>query len=343
MPVAKSSFTATEIKAGIMVLASLAVLILFLVVVQGLRPPEETKTFYVAFTDTGGLNRGADIRFGGAKVGRVTQIELDPADKSKIRVTAQVRPEVPVNEKSQSFIGQTTLTAEKHLEITTGENTAPLLAEGASIPSRSGGLFDQAGALARSVESALEDVRDLLGVRQAKEKEKAGEGNMVTVTSLFQGVDTTIKNGSTLVGDIKNTVAESRMDVDNILKKVQEVEDGARDLVADIRDVVADNRPHVDGAMAGVRDIVDKVQPAVERVTALTERLDAIADALQEGLDSASAVAGEAQGALSDNRPVIDDIVLDLRETVRYLKTFSRTLSEQPEAVIRGKNVEGRR
>jgi len=338
MPVEKRSFTATEIKAGIMVLASVAMLALFLIVVQGMRPPEKTKTFYVAFTDTGGLNRGADIRFGGAKVGRVAQIELDPEDHSKIRVTANVRPEVPVNDKSQSFIGQTTLTAEKHLEITTGEKSAPLLAEGAVIPSRSGGLFDQAGALARSVESALEDVRDLLGVRQAKEKKT----DMVTVTSLFEGVDTTIKSGTTLVGDIKNTVAESRVDVDKILKKVQEVEDGARDLLADLRDIVGDNRKHIDGSIEGVHGIIEDAQPAVERVTALTERLDEIANALQEALDEAGAVAGEAKGALSDNRPVVDDIVLDLRETVRYLKTFSRTLSEQPEAVIRGKNVEGR-
>jgi hypothetical protein len=34
---------------------------------------------------------------------------------------------------------------------------------------------------------------------------------------------------------------------------------------------------------------------------------------------------------------------LDLRETVRNLKTFARTMADQPQAIIRGRELEGRR
>jgi len=121
MPAKQHDFTATEIKAGIMVLASLIILVGFLVAIRGCRPQDETaKTFYAVFTDISGLNRGADVRFGGVQVGKVTAIEPDPDDRTHIRVTAVIEGYVPVNHGSIATIEQVTMTTEKHLEISTG-------------------------------------------------------------------------------------------------------------------------------------------------------------------------------------------------------------------------------
>jgi hypothetical protein len=48
-------------------------------------------------------------------------------------------------------------------------------------------------------------------------------------------------------------------------------------------------------------------------------------------------------GTLIDNRPVLEDTLIDLRETVRYLRDFSRTISEEPQSVIRGAGPQGRK
>lgn len=343
MPAKKHNFTVTEIKAGALVLAGAAVVALFIAVISGLRPPERTLALSASFTDTGGLNKGADVRFGGAKVGRVTAIELDPDDQSRVRVEARVKEGTPVNAASEAFITQTTLTSEKHLEITTGSKDAPLVASGAVIPTGAGGLFDQAGQVARSVTDILQDVKDLVGVEEAKQKETAGEEEMVTITALIRSVDKTLNEGDKLVADIRDVVSDKKGDISDILKKVKEVEDAARKLVEDLNATVAENREPLKGAVAGVRDAVAGAQPIVERVAALSDRLDEIAGALQSVLTRADAAAREAGGLVADNRPVLEDLILDLRETVRYLKSFARTMAEQPEAVIRGKGLEGRR
>src|SRR5690606_13993769 len=102
---------------GVLVLAGIAVFLVFLAVIQGYRPPAEEHVFICRFNDTLGLNKGADVRFGGLKVGYVGIIEADPTAPEKIRVEAVVPPELRVNEKSIAYVSQTTLTAEKHLEI----------------------------------------------------------------------------------------------------------------------------------------------------------------------------------------------------------------------------------
>lgn len=333
MAAKKHNFTGTELKAGMFVIVSVGVLILFVAMIKGIRPPEETRTFHAYFTNTAGLNVGGDVRFGGAKVGRVSAITFDPANQSQIRVEAQIAEDVPVNKESRAYITQISLTAEQHLEITTGneEEEAELLKDGDEIEMEQGGLFGQMAELA-------DDVKDMMGVQEAKEK-----GEMVTIAALFETVDKTIKGGSELVDDIRGVVGDTKGDVSKILTKIQEIGDSSNALVSDLKAMLGENRESIKGALEGVQGIMEDARPIVERVKGMTDRLDDMASALQATLDNASSLSGDAQGLIENNRPVIDDIVLDLRETVRYLKDFSRTMAEQPEAVIRGKSPEGRK
>lgn len=343
MPAKKHNFTLTEIKAGVMVIVSLAVLGLFVAAITGMRPPEKVRKFNVYFKDTAGLNKGADVRFGGTKVGRVNAIELDPTDKTRLRVEAAVREGIPVNEKSEAFITQITLTSEKHLEITTGEAGVPLTADNGEIKSRAGSLFDQADELVAKVQARLDDVKELMGVEKAKQKEAATGEEMATVASIMKTVDSAVQKGEGLVGDVRDVVSEKKADVTAILDKVKDLEDEAKKLVTDVDATLAENRESIKGALGGVKDIVEEAKPIIERVASLSDRLDEIADLLEGTLKNTEGLTGEAGGLIADNRPAIEDIIIDLRETVRYLKTFSRTMAEQPEAVIRGKNTEGRK
>jgi len=348
MPAKKHNFTVTEIKAGVLVVVSVALLAGFVAVISGMRVPEERQNFYVHFADTAGLNQGADVRFGGTLVGRITAITLDPNDQSRLRVDFEVRQGVPINVESEAFITQTTLMSEMHLEISTGGSGAKLLENGTEITSTAGGLFGQVGKV-------LEDVRALMGVDEAKKQEEeaqeAGEEDeFVTIETIFKTVDGAVAEGEGLVGDVRDVVAEKREVVSSIIDKVVEIEDkvleieeAANGLVGDVDGLLAENRPNIKEAIAGVRAIIDDVQPLIDQVMAVADELDDIVAMVEATLENAESLTGEASGLLADNRPVIEDLLLDLRETVRHLKTFARTMAEQPQAVIRGKSPEGRK
>ncbi len=339
MPSKKHDFTLVEIKAGVMVVVSGAVLALFVAVLTGLRTPETMKTFHAYFTDTKGLNKGGDVRFGGVKKGRVVRIEPDDADQSRIKVTFAVGQEVPVNAKSAAFVTQTTLTAEPHLEITTGEPDASLLEDGVVVPEAegtAGGLFGALDEMAKSVVPVLDDVKELLGVEEHKGKAGETDEELVTITAIFSDVADAVKESTDLVKDVRGVIGDSSDDVATILTKVQDVEDSAKELVDQLNRVLEENR-------AGIKGSIEGAQRMIDNVVAVSGRLDEVASSLQVTLDNAEGLTGDAKGLIQDNRPVLEDILLDLRETVRHLKTFARTMAEEPEAVIRGKTPHGRK
>lgn len=326
----KHNFTKTEIKAGLLVIASIVVFALFVAAVTGLRPPKPMKTFYSDFVNLKGLSAGADVMFGGMMVGRVTEIGLLKDHPSLIRVTFVVNENVPINEESRATIAQTTLTAENHLELTTGSDRAALVANGAIVPSQEGGIFDVAGLVAQDVRELLGDIRNLLGVKERSKEE------LVTIEDLFTNVQEAVDEGTGAVKDVRSIVADNRDDIDAIVKKVQDIEDSADKLVKDINAVVTENRP-------GINASVENVRQATERVKAATDRLDGLASRLQAALDNAHKASGDTAELIEKARPVIEEMILDLRETVWSLKGFARTIDEQPESVLRGTTPQGRK
>ena len=331
MPAKKHNFTVTEIKAGLMVLASLAVFAVFLFTASGMRVKEEVASYHVRFHNTLGLNQGADVRFGGARIGKVTSIGLDSEDQSLIRITFEVMAGVPINADSVASIGAVSLTMQKHLEISTGSKDAALLAAGSEVPVEEGDLMSAGTKLAETVQKVLDDVRDLFGVKEAKEK---GE-DIVRLTKILEDVDGTVNEGTDLVKDVRGVVSDARPDVEEILAKVKDIEDGAQKLVDNINSIVEENREGIGQAIGKVSDILDGIN-------SLTSQLDALSETLKDTLDSAAGATGVAEGFLGSQRAVIEDVILDVKEAVRYLKEFAATIAEQPESVFRGSERRGR-
>lgn len=351
MAAKKHDFTKAEIAAGALVLVSGAVLVGFIVVIQGLRPEESTKTYVAQFTNTVGLNMGADVRFGGLKVGRVTGIAPDPEDQSQVRVQLTVPPDTPVNEESVASIEQTTLTAEKHLEISTGSKEAAPLSDGAVVRAltKSGGLVelpDVSGAMTK-VEDLLDDIMEFLGVDEAQEREEQGEEQFAKVSRVSADVRKALDEGTALLDDVRGVIEEQRPNITEITGKVKDIQDSVNEVMDQVNEMLAENREPIHDTLTGVDKSVESVQgilgDAGTIMDGLSGDLDALMASLQSALDNADGLSGNARDFLDRNRPAIEDIVAELRETLRYLREFSRTMAEQPQSVLRGKAAEGRK
>ena len=350
-------FTATEIRAGIFVLLSGIVLIVFSAAVLKYRPQGDTKTYYVYASDTAGLGRSAVVRFGGVIVGRITDVGTDPDDQSRIRATLQVASSTPVNTDSKAFVGQTTLTSEKHLEITTGTKDAPLLGPFSEIPSTVGGLFGDLSGLSTAVTQLLEDVTVLLGISDAEGKQifALDDGRTIaelfftmdglladfrvllgvvdekgrplvlegrkTFSELMVNLDEAVAHGGDLLGGLEEVLEENRDNVKEVLTTAKEVGDSAQKAVDHLDSILTDNRENIDGAIEGARD-------ALESLDSLTAELEKLTVSLLEVIDR--------------NGATLEDTLRDLSDTMRNLKEVTRTLADQPQAIIRGKQPVGR-
>jgi virulence factor Mce-like protein len=331
MPAKQHDFTATEIKAGILVLVSFFVLVGFLVAIRGCRPSEgEAKVYYAIFTDISGLNRGADVRFGGVRVGRVTAIEPDPDSRAQIRVTAEVNGDVPVNHGSIASIQQVTLTTEKHLEISTGADNAALHENGDTLrSSASGGLFDipDVGGVITRRETMLDTINALLGA------DENGEDEVVDLGEVLTSLKTTLDEGAGVARSAGAVIEDNRENIDRIVTQLAVLEETATALMADLHEVVVENRGSIQGSFENLETLTAE----------LNSRLDELVTTLQTTLGYIEDFGGNSSDLMDQQRPTIEEMLLNLQEATRNLKEFSRILAEQPDALIRGKGQQGRK
>lgn len=333
MPVEQRDFTATEIRAGLLVLVSFVILVGFLAAVRGCRPRDDSaKQYYATFTDISGLNAAADVRFGGVRVGRVTAIAPDAEDRSRIRVTVEVKGDIPVNEGSVASIEQVTMTAEKHLEISTGGADQPLHESGDTVSSSpSHGLLDLPdleGVVVR-LNTLLDGLNTLIGVNQTG----AEAADVIDLKEIFVSLKATLDESAEVARDVSAVIGENRAGLGEIVKKLSALEGAATELMTQLNAVVAENRDPLHESVGNLQQMTAE----------MSERISELGDSLQATLTYLQNVGGNSSHMLDDQRPTIEEILINLQETTRNLREFSRVLADQPDALIRGKKQQGRK
>ena len=335
MPAKQHDFTATEIKAGILVLASFIILVGFLVAIRGCRPQDDTaKTFYAVFTDISGLNRGADVRFGGVRVGKVTAIEPDPDDRARIRVTSVVEGYVPVNHGSVATIEQVTMTTEKHLEISTGGAEEPLHDSGDLLTSSGGGgLFDMPDleGVTTRLETMLDGINALLGV--SGPEGGADDPVAVDLAEVLASLKITLDEGAEVARGAGAVIEDNRAGIEEIVTRLAALEETATELMTQLNGVIEENRGSIHQSFGNLEELTGE----------LNKRVDELMATLQTTLKYLQDLGGNSSDLLDDQRPTIEEMLLNLQETTRNLKEFSRILADQPDALIRGKGKQGRK
>ena len=93
------------------------------------------REFRAAFHSVAGLNRGDEVRYGGLLVGTVTDMDLDPADPTRILVKFTVRERIPVMTDTRASVGQVGLLGEPYLDLDPGRPGGTRAPDGSLLPS----------------------------------------------------------------------------------------------------------------------------------------------------------------------------------------------------------------
>jgi len=334
MAAKKDDFTATEIKAGLFVVVSVLLLIFFVAAIRGCRPRDDTAKFYYAsFTDISGLDVRADVRFGGVKVGRVTAIAPDPEDRSLIRVTGEVDGDVPVNQASVASVEQITLTAEKHLEISTGDATSPLLQSGDTLIAHtgSGGFMDipDLEGITTRLEVLLDSATQLMGGTPVGGDHR----EIVDLPEVTAALRTTLDASTGAVREINTVIADNRKGLADVVAHLAALEAKATELVTQLNAVVGENRGPLNDTVLNLQRLTDET----------ADRMDDLLASLGVTFARLQDMGGNASDLLDEQRPTIEQILLNLEDTTRNLRRLSETLANNPSAIVRGARPQGRK
>ncbi len=337
MPAKKSNFTVTEIKAGVMVVASILVVAAFVAAMRGCGSGATSMNRFSAdFTSIIGLNLGAEVRFGGVKAGKVVGIAADPEDRSRIRVVFEVPIDVPVNHGSVATIEQISLTTAKHLEISTGGADEPLHVSGDKIASRtnSGGFVDipNLESVMSRLDTLLDSLNAMLGVERARALADESGEEMVDLAAVVAALEKTLNAGTSTFEHLSGVIADNRGGLAEIVDRLVQLEESATELLTNLNAAVEENREPLKATMVNLQELSAEASRQLEELTA------SLAVTLQYLQD----MSGNASDLVEGKRPTLEQILDNLEATTRSLKQFSQALAEQPNAVVRGAKPQGR-
>lgn len=159
----------TEIRTGLLVVISLAVLVALLIYLgaPGVFVPQ--KTFHIFFDNAAGLEPGAPVLLAGRKIGRVGTLyspvaEKDrPSPKMETLVEVQVAQSAKIFKKVKAQMTLPSLLGKPVIDFTSGEEGSGLALDGAHfIGERQPGLADAVPAVLEKIDPALTKVSTTL-------------------------------------------------------------------------------------------------------------------------------------------------------------------------------------
>lgn len=324
-----------EMKVGALILASVVLLVAFVVVMGGLSL-QPTYRILVDFDNPGGLQSGAPVRIAGARVGRITAIEFRGGQKDKdgkqvkpIRVIAAIDAEhqKAIHDDAIFFVAVQGLLGEMHLAIDPGSPERPLLKDGAVVTAISPPRLDQ--LLGESYELLH---RTYLGLVRNEQK----------IAETFDGLHKTLTVTGALLEKHESDISSLVVRFDRIATETEETLAAAREQYVDgerinrimgrVDRLTATVDKHLDPLLTDTRAVLADTKVLTEFLSA-EEQLKTyrtLSTGSQKLLVTAEAAAEDARAIVAHMKAgkgtagaiVMDEALYDdLQELVRDLKT----------------------
>jgi phospholipid/cholesterol/gamma-HCH transport system substrate-binding protein len=289
-------------------------------------------TYVAYFTESvSGLNPNATVSYRGVDVGKVSEIELDPDDPSRVRVLLEIEKGTPVKEDTVAILVSQGITGLSNVELSGGSRQSPML------EARPGELYPEieTGAslfvrLDRSVtnlvDSLTETTNMLQGVAERVEL-LLGDENQRSITRILRGV-----------ADITDAVAthgeqlsESLDDVAIILGNTAAASEQLPRVMAQLNDTVASLELTLNGA-------IERVAGGIEETTS---SFTTVAETVNTTVDNVNTMVLDTQrdlAAFTQNTPrQVDQLVAELRSLSETLRILSQDLERDPNMLVFGR------
>jgi phospholipid/cholesterol/gamma-HCH transport system substrate-binding protein len=339
------ALTWTELRVGVVALASLMVLAVTILYVGGGggTPLAPKYTVKALMADVNGLKAGAPVRVGGVEVGNVTRVAFG-GEQARGLVEVEMRLDRSVRDRvttqSQASLGSLGLLGEKAVDITSSGRGAPV-EDGAYVPAATEDPFK--GLLSDASESTAH-------LRRILSRMDAGEGligkalrdeelytRMVDVSTRLQGVMTKLESDQGPLGRLMNDrqmaerLSGSVRGIEALVTRVESGE-GAfgmlsrdREFVSQMKSIVS-RLDEVAGRLAKKDGTAGRLlhdDQLYTKLTDVTSRLDSVLSRLENGEGTAGRLVRDAElyesvtGTLRDVRTLVSDI---RKEPGKYLR-----------------------
>ena len=302
----KNSDVVSEVIVGIFMVAVIALLGYFTIIISGVDVMFGRKraTATIAFKDVGGLKERDNVVYRGMKVGTVDRIILG---QSNILVEASVDDDVVLRKSCRVSVSALSLLGGNYLLLEEGTGEPQPLTTTVFHGEPPVDWMRDLGTIARN----LSDLTSDGSVRSIVTNFEATAANLNTIVSRVQRGEGTVgkllSSDDTVYNDISNAVASAKTAAADISAIASRVErgDGTLGKLLSTNDVIhADLRD----ALASARTALDAVKSAATNINAIAARLERGEGTMGKLLSSDDAVYADLKASLANIRKVTDDL-----------------------------------
>lgn len=267
-----------------------------------------------------GLAQGSEVRYSGIRVGRVTEIRIDPQNLQQVRVTVELDQTVPIRADAVASLEFQGLTGTSYIEISPGSQKAPPLEvlPGQRYPviaSKPSGL-ERVFASAPEVLARLLDVADRLNAILS-------ERNRTAITETLDNVRRLTGAAAERTDDLKAIIADAAVAMRDLHSALSSVDQ----TLVDMRRLVGE-KGEARGALQAIDGAARKLDKLETDLDALVqENRPPLHDFTQRGLNELSQLIVDARSLVGELTRLTDEIE---RDPARFLFGGGRREGYQP-------------
>ena len=295
---------ANYVAVGAFVLLVITMAVAFVVWYTDQRDKHTYQRYEIYFNGTvSGLNEGAPVRYLGVNVGQVVRIMLDPDQRKRVQVIADIDSTAPIDSRTQASLSLQGITGLLFVDLEQDKNalTPAPLAQGLrfpiirSAPSDFDVLLSSLPELATHTVELVDHFNQVFSDRNVR----ALKSTLENARLASEGLPKVIRSAADLLGDLRQTSQELR---------------GA---AADLRLITSRAAPDVDSTLSDARRIARNLADT-------SERLDRLVAANEPALSQFT----------RQSLPQFELLIHESRDAARDLRNLSRSLKENPSQII---------
>lgn len=337
---------AEKVRLGTFVATSLVLLAGAVLSLAGLKVWEQRDLYTTRFVDNvSGLERSAQVKYQGLRVGRVEAMRVAADDPSAIEVTISLEAGTTLYEGTRAVLEMSGITGLKTINLTAGDPRKAKIEPGSRLPAESS-FMDKLTGQAESIVVKLELVANQLARFTSDENRRRVEDALDAATQLMRDVDAVVVDAhAPLVAALEETSRTGAA----VRGAAVETTDVMKDVRGELRETLANTRGAIAEAQRILKAVDSKsVAGTVEATSGVMRNLDKrLSDAelgqtlteMRTTLANLTKLMGELDLAVRASREDFVASMGQMRQATEDLREFSRIIAQDPSVLLRGKEV----
>ncbi len=239
-------YNTNEIKTGLMIVASVAIFMIFLFAIFGIDFGDNMKEYHTYLQYIGGISIGSVVKYGGMDVGYVTEMALPENNRTKITLKIKIDDKTPVKVDSKAYVTSVGIMTNPHIEISSGSHDANYLRPGSLLDSKEVLSFTQMaepfGEISAQVQELVNRTIEVFSVENQAHLSSilANTDSLITdgqkeLLNIVKNLENLTGHLANLSGDMNEMVSNNKVNFDETIIQLEKTAKETGQLISDFR------------------------------------------------------------------------------------------------------------